>query len=285
MIEAGAKVLHSWEGVLAHYSKVGDHPFFPKELFPWVPDLERDWKIIREELDVVLQRTAELPNFQEISVDQEELTTDNNWKTYFFYGYGFKAEGNCERCPRTTEIIESIPGLKTAFFSVLAPGKHIPDHEGPYKGVLRVHLGLKVPEPKEQCRIRVDKEIRHWEEGKCMVFDDRYNHEVWNDTDGERVVLFLDVERPLPVPVSFLNKAALKAIQLSPYIQDAKKRQIEWEKKFKAAEEKADAAAAKKAAEKPKKAANSGPKTAETGASKTAKKSPNGRTKTPSGSG
>ena len=55
---------------------------------------------------------------------------------------------------------------------MLSPGKHIPAHRGPYKGVLRYHLGLKIPEPREGCRIRVGEEVRHWEEGASLLFDD-----------------------------------------------------------------------------------------------------------------
>ena len=140
-------------------------------------------------LDAVLERREDLPNFQDISTDQLELTTDDNWKTYFFFGYGFKSEANCARCPRTTELLERIPGMKTAMFSVLSPGKHISAHRGPYKGVLRYHLGLKIPEPRAGCRLRVGEEVRHWEEGGSLLFDDTFEHEAWNDTDGVRVVL------------------------------------------------------------------------------------------------
>jgi aspartyl/asparaginyl beta-hydroxylase len=80
--------------------------------------------------------------------------------------------------------------MKTAFFSILAPGKHIPVHRGPYQRAIRAHLGLIIPDPKERCRIRVGNQFAHWNEGEVMVFDDSYVHEVWNDTDGIRVVLF-----------------------------------------------------------------------------------------------
>ena len=103
-------------------------------------------------------------------------------------------------CPRTAALMREIPGMTTAMFSILSPRKHILDHRGPYKGVLRYHLGLIVPRDAEACRIRVGEDIRHWEEGKSMIFDDTFNHEVWNDTDETRVVLFVDVLRPLPVP-------------------------------------------------------------------------------------
>jgi beta-hydroxylase len=122
--------------------------------------------------------------------------------------------------------------MKTAFFSILSPGKHIPAHRGPYKGVIRVHLGLKVPGPKEQCRIRVGNDYRHWEEGEVMLFDDTHDHEVWNDTDGERVVLFLDVVRPLAPPLDRINGTVISLIGKSPFVQNAKKNQEQWERKL-----------------------------------------------------
>ena len=86
-----------------------------------------------------------LPNFQDISKDQIEITDDDRWKTFFLYGYGFKAKLGVELCPRTAPLMREIPGMTTAMFSILSPRKHILDHRGPYKGVLRYHLGLIVP--------------------------------------------------------------------------------------------------------------------------------------------
>jgi len=95
-------------------------------------------------------------------------------------------------------VLQKIPGMKSAMFSILAPRKHIPEHRGLWKGVLRYHLGLIIPEPVGSSRIRVGKDVRFWEEGKSMIFDDSHPHEVWNDCDSQRIVLFVDVERPLP---------------------------------------------------------------------------------------
>ncbi len=156
--------------------------------------------MIREELERVLEDREALPNFQDISKDQIEITDDDRWKTFFLYGYGFEAKLGVEMCPRTAALMREIPGMTTAMFSILSPRKHILDHRGPYKGVLRYHLGLIVPRDAEACRIRVGEDFRHWQEGESMVFDDTFNHEVWNDTDETRVVLFVDVLRPLPSP-------------------------------------------------------------------------------------
>jgi beta-hydroxylase len=76
--------------------------------------------------------------------------------------------------------LQKVPGLKTAMFSILEPGKHIPPHRDPYDGVLRFHLGLIVPEPRDTLAIRVADQVLHWEEGKALVFDDHFEHEAWN---------------------------------------------------------------------------------------------------------
>ena len=81
-------------------------------------------------------------------------------------------------------------------FSILEPGKRLPPHRGPYNGVLRLHLGLLIPEPRERAAIRVGPEQHHWTEGRVLIFDDAYEHEAWNETEQVRVVLFVDFERP-----------------------------------------------------------------------------------------
>ena len=125
--------------------------------------------------------------------------------------------------------------MTTAMFSILSPGKHIDAHRGPYRGVLRYHLGLRIPEPAEASGISVGGEIRHWAEGSSLLFDDGYEHFAWNDTDGVRVVLFMDVLRPLRPPGDQINRALIKAISWSPYVRDGKARHLDWERRFEAA--------------------------------------------------
>jgi beta-hydroxylase len=230
------KAMHSLDWLFGTYSLVGDKPVHDPSNFAWARQLEDNWTVMREELNNILQHREALPNFHDITEDASTISQDDKWKTYFFYGYGKKAEENCARCPRTTELIEQVPGMTTAFFSILSPGKHIPPHRGPYKGVLRYHMGLKVPEPAEKCRIRVDDQIVNWEEGESMVFDDTYNHEVWNETDGERAILFLDVKRPLPQPLSTFNDVIMAALRQTSVVQDAQENQKQWSKRLDEAE-------------------------------------------------
>ncbi|WP_448571520.1 aspartyl/asparaginyl beta-hydroxylase domain-containing protein [Trichothermofontia sp.] len=216
----------------ANASLVGDSAFFTREQFPWVNTLEANWQLIRQELDHILQDVDRLPNFQDIMPRQYRITQDDRWKTYYFCAFGYVAQKNCDRCPETWKIIQSIPGLKVAFFSILAPGKHIPEHRGKHKGLIRCHLALKVPEPKEACRIRVADQMAYWEEGKCLLFDDTFYHEVWNETDGYRAVLFLDIARPMRFPMSLLNWAVAQILVLSPLVKTAKANHEHWEKQF-----------------------------------------------------
>lgn len=217
------KVLPIIEWPLDRFSQVGAGEFYDLDLFPWIPRIEEGYESIRAELDAVLAKREEIPTFQEVLPSQELLTSDQKWRTYMFYGYGHRHDANCAECPETAKLVESIPGMKTAFFSILAPGKVIPPHRGFYKGVLRYHLGLKVPSQAEKCRIRVGDTWQHWEEGRSMVFDDTYEHEVENDTEEERVVLFVDMVRPLPFPLSTANHGMIKLISMLPEIRRASK--------------------------------------------------------------
>ncbi|WP_310725569.1 aspartyl/asparaginyl beta-hydroxylase domain-containing protein [Streptomyces sp. N2A] len=220
------------EKQMAHHSRFEDSPFIPESAFPWSRELEDNWRDIRAELDTLLEHRDALPNFQDISTVQRQITNDNQWKTFFFYGYGYRFDPNCERCPRTAELLAHIPGLKTAFFSILGPRKHVPPHRGPYKGVVRYHLGLKIPSPEDSCGIRVGGQEAHWREGAGMFFDDTYEHEAWNGTDEDRAVLFLDVVRPMAFPYSLLNDMVIKGIARSRFVQDAKGNQDAWEQRF-----------------------------------------------------
>lgn len=197
-----------------------DTTFFDPKDYPWVADVEAEWPLIRKELDVLLQRRDEIPNFQDVSVKQNVLTQGEQWKTFFLYGYGQEAEENCKKCPETVRILHKIPGMKTAMFSILAPRKHIPEHRGMYKGMLRYHLGLIIPGADGACRIRVGQDIRSWQEGKSLVFDDSHMHEVWNDTDAYRVVLFVDLIRPLPFPLALINRSIIWIISQTPSITE-----------------------------------------------------------------
>lgn len=219
--------------VIAPFSTVGNPPVFPNAEFPWTALLEENWPAIRKELEQVLVYNDALPNLQDIQNEQSVITTDNKWKTFFFYGFGVKSEQNCAICPRTAATLEQIPGMLTAFFSILHPQKHIPAHKGLFKGIIRSHLGLIIPGKKGECRMNLDKQTLYWEEGKAFVFDDTYRHEVWNDSNSIRVVLLIDTIRPFKKPFSWINEKIIKLIIGSSHVKEAVGHHREWEAKYK----------------------------------------------------
>jgi beta-hydroxylase len=214
------------------YSKVGNPSVYDNAAFPWVAGIEREWRRIRQELDNILLRKDELPGFQEIAVDVAAISRDRGWKTFLLAGYGIRSQQNIAACPATWRILQGVPGLKTAMFSIFEPGKQLPAHRGPYNGVLRLHLGLVVPEPQEALGIRVGGQTCHWQEGRVLIFDDAYEHEAWNRTNGVRVVLFVDFVKPLRFPANLLNWLLLNMAVFTPFVREGYDQQRRWERRF-----------------------------------------------------
>jgi hypothetical protein len=114
-------------------------------------------------------------------------------------GAGTEAGTEAARAPQFSFI--------NARLSTLGPDTHITPHCGISNAKLRAHLGLRVPIMNEhRSEIRVAEEIRQWQEGGFLIFDDSFEHEVWwqhgkarnagGDKGGERVVLILDIFHP-----------------------------------------------------------------------------------------
>lgn len=215
------------------YSKLGNRPVYDVTEFPWAKDVEREWHHVRAELDNLMTRKEELPGCHEICTELRSISTDRDWKTFLFAVYGVKLEEAIRLCPQTWRILQTIPGMKTAMFSVFEPGKYLKPHRGPYNGVLRLHLGLLVPAaPPQTVAIRVDNTVCHWQEGKVLIFDDSYEHEAWNHSNETRVVLFVDFVKPLRFPASFVNWLILNIALFTPFIREGKTAYNKWANGF-----------------------------------------------------
>jgi beta-hydroxylase len=210
----------------------GNPPVYDTGTFPWAEAVEAEWPLIRAELDRVLTRKEELPGFHEIAADVRSISTDAGWKSFLICGYGLRSEQAIKACPETWRILKRIPGLKTALFSIFEPGKHLPAHRGPYNGVLRFHLGLRVPDAPDKIGIKVGGRLCHWREGKALIFDDAFEHEAWNHSGEVRVVLFVDFVKPTHVPARLVNWLVLNLAVFTPFIREGYKAQKAWEKLF-----------------------------------------------------
>jgi beta-hydroxylase len=216
----------------ARQSLVPNSPVLDTDLCPWAQELERNWKAVRSELMIVLQNYEHLPRFQDISPDQGRISADDKWRTFFFWGFGTRAERNCQFCPQTSALLEQVPGIQTAFFSILAPGKVVPPHTGITKGLIRAHLAIVVPVPPAECFMDVGDVRCTWQEGQILMFDDTYTHAVSNSADQMRVVLLFDFSRPLKWPGRLLRWMLFSVMRHTPYVQDALRNEARWSRTY-----------------------------------------------------
>jgi len=196
----------------------GNKDFYDLKDFSFVKMLEENTGKIRDEY-LQLASSAIIPKIEEVFIEQEILTGDDNWRSYLLTIYGYDLIEHLERCPVTTDCINRIPLMTSALFSVLQPGKKIRPHRGIYNGILRCHLALIVPDVMK-CEIIVNGKTEHWKEGKCMIFDETFIHSVNNRSDRPRVILFLDFIRPLPAPFNYINLFFFHLIARSEFIRE-----------------------------------------------------------------
>jgi hypothetical protein len=130
----------------------------------------------------------------------------------------------------TAQMLEQIPNLLTAFYSVMLAGAHVPHHTGPTKAILTAHLGLIIPLKRDRCHMEVAEHDVIWEQGKVVVFDDMYPHEVWNDTDEDRIILLMHLKRPLRFPGTWLRDLFFAILRASPFVKDGVRNLERWEK-------------------------------------------------------
>lgn len=230
VVKLGKHLLRGLGRFQARHSLIATTPFIDNSAFDWVADMEGTWESVRDELEHVLEHPEDIPAFHQLSPDQKRISKGDNWKTFPFWVFGKRLDDNCGVCPQTAALLEKLPGLQNAWFSILAPRYHIPPHKGPTKAVVRVHLGLRVPKDHEQCWIRVDEERYAWREGEVVLFDDTFEHEVQNHTDELRAVLFVDVLRPMDRVGGWVNTALLALVRSSTYVQAPLKNLREWNK-------------------------------------------------------
>lgn len=189
-----------------YFPGVPSQPYYGTERFPWQAELEAATDVIREELQAVLAENQPLLPFlgnQSAEELKGHLASSGAqpaaWDGYFFYRHGDRFDEHHARCPRTSAVLERIPLVRIrdhapeTLFSVLRPGTHILPHRGVTNTRLVTHLPLIVP---PDCAINVGGELHEWKEGRCVTFDDTFEHEAWNRSDRTRVVVILDSWNP-----------------------------------------------------------------------------------------
>lgn len=224
LFQIGKELRPKIDRVIMRNSLIPDAALQDKAFFPWIAELEGHWASIRDE--AVRIRAEDIPSLGEISFDHGRIAADRRWRAFFLKGYGYRMPGNAARAPITAALIERVPGLVTANFSVLEAGGHIPRHWGMTKGMLTYHLSLKAPKEHEKCRMHVEEgDVLHvltWEDGQSFLFDDMFNHEVWNETDEDRYILLLQIKRPCRFVGNLIQNTFLFGVRHSRFVKDIK---------------------------------------------------------------
>jgi beta-hydroxylase len=181
------------------FSAVPTKPILDAGSFPALRPLRDHWKTIREEA----QRLFETGRIR-ASDRHDDLGFNTffrkGWKRFYLKWYGEPLPSARELCPRTVELLRSIPSVHGAMFALMAPQSAVGKHRDPFAGSLRYHLGLVTPNS-DECRIFIDGNQYSWRDGEDLVFDETYVHHFENRTDQTRIILFCDFQRPIRNPV------------------------------------------------------------------------------------
>jgi aspartyl/asparaginyl beta-hydroxylase (cupin superfamily) len=215
-IASGTQPVYLQQPTSFYFPGLPQAAWYPRDMFPWVAELETAVPAMRTEIERVLADEQGLEPYVQEQPDRasrgHSLLNDVRWSAFHLWKDGERVEENARRCRLTMRLLEvlPIPRIKgrspMALISILRPGTHIPPHNGMLNTRLICHIPLVVP---PGCRLRVGAETREVVEGKALIFDDSFEHEAWNDGDSVRAVLLFEIWRP---ELSEDEKVALTAM-------------------------------------------------------------------------
>jgi aspartate beta-hydroxylase len=186
--------------------------------FPNAAKFVDAWRDIRDEaLGVHL---GKVPRFHDIMPEQAEISANDglDWRMFVLKAYDMAVPENLARMPVLSRLLAECPEVKSAAISFLAPRKHIPSHRGPFRGIMRFHLGLVIPrqaDGRPATVMMIDHQEKRISDGEGMLWDDTYPHEVMNNADEARIALLLDVWRPgMPWDMEVLSRLIVRGVQV-----------------------------------------------------------------------
>ena len=188
--------------------KTKNYPYLNrKKVFPSYIDFENtsNFKKIKKEVVNYLENYDKAFIDTRDSFDSEtnryigggDKSVGKNWKiSTILIGNKFSKLAK-KKLPYLVRLLKKNSNIVSCAISLLPAKKAIPIHVGYFKGVLRYQLAITVPKDRKNVFICVNGEKYSWKEGEGVLFDDMYPHKVYNNTDEKRVVLYMDVKRPL----------------------------------------------------------------------------------------
>ena len=189
-----------------------------------IPHYKKLFICLKKNYNIIKQEYSKYPikGFRNIQGDGffgQRLTTDGKWKSLYLIWPGRVNKHIINKYFKNTYNILKKQNVKLALLSRLEPGAIITPHFGIFKGTIRVHLGIDIPNKSDgDCYIRIDGIKWKWMNGKLLIFDDTYLHCVKNKTNKTRTILFMDILRPLNNPISKIIGNIINNI-ISPFIE------------------------------------------------------------------
>ncbi len=179
---------------------VADYP----ELLP----LQQNWETVRDEAVNLYKHQY----FEKTKQEGAQSSYDLGFRTFFKYGwskfyltwYGHTHESAQKLCPKTVALVNSIPSINGAMFSLLPVGSQLTRHLDPVACSLRLHMGLVTPN-NDSCYINVDGKNYSWRDGELFIFDETFLHFAKNESEQYRLILMCDIERPMFLIGSVIN--------------------------------------------------------------------------------
>lgn len=201
------------------FSKVENTPYIDPGQFPELDILKENWQKIRDEAVGLNSQEA-----IKASEQRDDLGFNSffktGWKRFYLKWYGSDLPSASRLCPETCRMLADIESVKGAMFAMLPPGARLVRHRDPFAGSLRYHLGLVTPN-NDGCFIEVDGERYSWRDGEAVMFDETYLHFAENTTESNRIVLFLDIKRPVKLAfVDWINSAFSKIVMAASATQN-----------------------------------------------------------------
>jgi aspartate beta-hydroxylase len=188
--------------------------------FPNAEKFVAAWRAIRDEALSVAGRLRSVPRFHEIMHEQRAISANDNrdWRMLVLKAYGITFPQNMAACPTLASVVAACPDVLSASISFLAPGKHIPPHRGPFRGVLRFYLALSMPRSEDgsvAAVLKIAGSEYRLNNGQCLLWDDTYAHEAWNESDQVRIVLLLDVwRRDMPADMQLFSRFLVSLVRV-----------------------------------------------------------------------
>lgn len=200
----GRKQIYYQQPEKFYFPELPQTQFYDSAEFPWTQDIIAQTDVIRSELSALLAGEDGFEPYvpaatQTPHLQSNALMGNADWGAFHMKKDGVIVEKNASRCPETIKALEMAPQAQVrgkspiALFSRLKPEAHIPPHTGLMNTRIICHLPLIAP---EGCVLRVGNQERTWRIGEMLIFDDSIEHEAYNQSRSDRIILLFDIWRP-----------------------------------------------------------------------------------------